>query len=96
MKPAACYKAEVRQRGQVTIPKRVREASGLEEGRAVTIIPLGESILLTPKRLELEEARREIRKILRATGMSAEKVLVGLGDERQSLFEELYGSKKVD
>ena len=94
MKAAACYKTEVRQRGQVTIPKRIREESGFEEGRAVTIISLGESILLTPKRLELDEARREIRKIVRATGMSADKVLAGLGEERQSLFEELYGAKK--
>lgn len=96
MKVAACYKTEVRQRGQVTIPKRIREASGFEEGRAVTIISLGESILLTPKRLELDEARREIRKIVRATGMSADKVLAGLDDERQSLFEELYGLKKSE
>lgn len=96
MKAAACYKTEVRQRGQVTIPKRIRDASGFDEGRAVTIISLGESILLTPKRLELDEARREIRKIVRATGMSADKVLAGLEDERQSLFEELYGLKKSE
>jgi AbrB family looped-hinge helix DNA binding protein len=96
MKTAANYKTEVRQRGQVTIPKRIREASGFEEGRAVTIISLGESILLTPKRLELEEARREIRKIVRATGMSADKVLAGLDEERQALFEELYGAKKPE
>lgn len=96
MKAAACYKTEVRQRGQVTIPKRIRDASGFEEGRAVTIISLGESILLTPKRLELDEARREIRKIVRATGVSADKVLAGLDDERQSLFEELYGLKKSE
>lgn len=50
-----------------------------------------ENILLTTKRLELDEARREIRKIVRVTGMSADKVLAGLDDERQALFADLYG-----
>ncbi|NVO00728.1 MAG: AbrB/MazE/SpoVT family DNA-binding domain-containing protein [Geobacteraceae bacterium] len=94
MKAATCYKTEMRQRGQVTIPKQLRESSGFDEGRSVSIISLGECILMTPKRLDLEEARIEIRKIVRATGMSADKVLAGLNDERQTLFEELYGTKK--
>jgi len=50
-----------------------------------------ENILLTTKRLELDEVRREIRKIVRATGMSADKVLAGLDEERQAHFAELYG-----
>lgn len=94
MKAATCYKTEIRQRGQVTIPKQIRESGCFDEGQTVSIISLGESILMTPKRMDLDEARMEIRKILRATGMSAEKVLAGLGGERQNLFEELYGAKK--
>ena len=82
---------EIRTRGQLTIPKQIRETSHLDEGQEVSIIPLGESILVAPKRLELDEARRQIRKILKQTGRSADEVLAGLGSEREMLYRELYG-----
>jgi AbrB family looped-hinge helix DNA binding protein len=91
MKAARSCVTEIRQRGQLTIPKNIREASRLEEGQEVSIIPLGDSILVTPKRLELDEARRQIRTIIRATGLAADDVLAGLEEERAALFEELYG-----
>ncbi len=93
MKTATAYKTEIRQRGQVTIPKSVREASGLDEGSSVTLIPLGESILIAPQKLGLDEARRRIQQAIRATGMSPDEVLAGLSSERQALFEELYAKR---
>ncbi len=93
MKTATAYKTEIRQRGQVTIPKSVREASGLDEGCSVTLIPLGESILIAPQKLGLDEARRRIQQAIRATGMSPDEVLAGLSSERQALFEELYAKR---
>ncbi len=94
MKSATAYKTEIRQRGQVTIPKSVRDASGLDEGCSVTLIPLGESILITPQKLGLDEARRRIQQAIRATGMSPDEVLAGLASERQVLFEELYAKRR--
>lgn len=85
---------EIRNRGQITIPKAIRDASHLEEGQQVTIVPLGDSILVSPRRLELNEARSRIRSILKASGLSAEEVLAGLDEERETLFGELYGQKK--
>jgi AbrB family looped-hinge helix DNA binding protein len=89
------YKAEIRARGQLTIPKEVREKGPLYEGETVSIIPVGDSILVTPQRLALDEARREIRKIMRASGITLEELLDGLEDERKFLFEETYGAKKT-
>lgn len=94
MKAATSYKTEIRQRGQVTIPKSVREASGLDEGCSVTLIPLGESILIAPQKLGLDEARRKIQQAIRATGLSPDEVLAGLTEERQALFEELYAKRR--
>jgi AbrB family looped-hinge helix DNA binding protein len=48
---------EIRHRGQITIPKAIRQASSMEEGQQFSIILLGDSILITPKRLDLDEAR---------------------------------------
>ncbi len=83
--------AEIKSRGQLTIPKNIREKNHLEEGQMVSIIPVGDSIIITPKRLDLDEARREIRKILKASDFSIDEIIEGLKEERESLYEETYG-----
>ncbi len=93
MKSSTAYTTEIRQRGQVTIPKRIRDASGLDEGCSVTLIPLGESVLIAPQKLGLDEARRKIQQAIRATGVSPDEVLAGLTSERQTLFEDLYAKR---
>jgi AbrB family looped-hinge helix DNA binding protein len=86
--------AEIKSRGQLTIPKKIRESSHLEEGQVVSIIPLGDSVIITPKRLELDEARRQIRKIMKASGLSEKELLKGLEEERGLLYRETYGKKR--
>jgi AbrB family looped-hinge helix DNA binding protein len=86
--------AQIKARGQLTIPKRIRQTSALEEGQVVSIIPVGDSLIITPKRLELEEARRQIRKIVKASGSSLEDLLSGLKEEREALLRESYGKRK--
>jgi len=85
--------AEIKARGQLTIPKKIREKSHLEEGQAVSIISLGDSLIITPKRLELDEARREIRKVLKSSKMTIEELMDGLREERGNLYQETYGEK---
>lgn len=95
MENAKTYVAEIKARGQLTIPKKVREAGNLYEGEVVSIIPVGDTLIITPKKLELEEARREIRKILKASGVSIEDLIEGLKEERGALFKEIYEKKKA-
>jgi AbrB family looped-hinge helix DNA binding protein len=90
MKPLT---TEIKSRGQLTIPKKIRVMGHLEEGQVVSIIPIGDSVIITPKRLELDEARREIRKLLMASGLSAEEILTGLQEEREKLYQKTYGKK---
>jgi bifunctional DNA-binding transcriptional regulator/antitoxin component of YhaV-PrlF toxin-antitoxin module len=85
--------AEIKSRGQLTIPKKIRVISHLEEGRVVSIIPVGDSVIITPKKLELDEARREIKKILKSSGLSPEDLLEGLKEEREKFYQEAYGKK---
>jgi AbrB family looped-hinge helix DNA binding protein len=93
MQAVKAYRAEIKSRGQLTIPKKIREAGLLEEGQVVSLIPVGDSIMITPKRLPLEEARREIRRILKTSASSVEELLKGLKEEREELFKETYGRK---
>jgi AbrB family looped-hinge helix DNA binding protein len=91
MEDAMPYRSRIRSRGQLTIPKEVREKGALYDGEAVSIIPVGDSILVSPQKLCLEEARREIRKIMKNAGVSLEDLLAGLREERAKLAEETYG-----
>jgi AbrB family looped-hinge helix DNA binding protein len=94
MQSAKATVAEIKSRGQLTIPKKVREAGHLDEGQIVTIIPVGDSLIITPKRLELEEARRQMKKLLKVSGTSLAELLSGLDEEREALYRETYGRKK--
>jgi AbrB family looped-hinge helix DNA binding protein len=85
--------AAIKARGQLTIPKKIREMIHLEDGQSVSIIPAGESVIISPKRLELDDARREIRRIMKQSGYSATELLAGLKEERENLFQDIYGKK---
>ena len=93
MKAQESFETEIRERGQLTIPKKIREMSHMEEGQVVSIVPVGDAIIISPKRLQLGEARNQIKKILKATGLSSDEVLSGLDEERAALCGELYGKK---
>jgi AbrB family looped-hinge helix DNA binding protein len=93
METAKSVTAEIKSRGQLTIPKKIRVMSRLEEGQIVSIIPVGDSVIITPKRLELDEARREIKKILKASKVSLDDLLRGLKEEREKVYQETYGEK---
>jgi AbrB family looped-hinge helix DNA binding protein len=94
MQAVKSFAASIKARGQLTIPKQLRKLSHLEEGQMVSIIPVGDAVLIAPRRIELEEARRQVRRILRESGLSPEDILAGLADERETLYKEVYGKKK--
>jgi antitoxin PrlF len=85
---------EIKARGQLTVPKKIRDMLKLEEGQAVTFLAIGDSVIISPKRLDLDEARRQIRKIVKASGLTEVEILSELKKERESLYREKYGKKK--
>ncbi|MGR3310847.1 MAG: AbrB/MazE/SpoVT family DNA-binding domain-containing protein [Candidatus Brocadiales bacterium] len=90
LKPIA---TEIRSKGQITIPKQIRDAAHLEEGQVVSVIAVGDTILVTPKKLRLDEARRQIAKILKRSGLSPEEVFKGLKESRKFVYKETYEKK---
>jgi len=82
---------EIKARGQLTIPKKIRDKGQLEEGQAVSIIPVGDCVIITPRQLTLDEARRQIKRMLKDSALSVEEILKSIKEERISLYEETYG-----
>ena len=68
--------AEIKARGQLTIPKKIREMSNMEEGSVVSIVPVGDSLVITPQRIELDEARRQLKKLLKASRLNLSNRIV--------------------
>lgn len=66
---------ELRERGQVTLPKALREALHLETGDSLRAVKIANAIVLTPLRMDLEGLRKQIRKVMKQQGVSAEDLL---------------------
>jgi len=85
---------EIKAKGQLTVPKKIRDMLKLEEGQAVTFLAIGDSVIISPKRLDVDEARRQIRRIVKESGLTAAAILSDLEKERESLYRGKYGKKK--
>lgn len=85
------FYTEVRGRGQVTLPKKIRDKYLISEGSQLAVIPVGKAILLAPKPLPLDEARKKIIAIMRDSGLSAKDILSGLDKEREDIAKKRYG-----
>lgn len=69
---------EVRDRGQVTLPKKLRESLRLETGDALRGVQVGDAIVLIPQRMELDELRKQVRRLMKERGVTARELLKGL------------------
>ena len=85
---------EIKARGQLTVPKKIRDMLNLEEGQTVTFFAVGDSVIISPKRIELDEARRRIRRIMKDSGLTEAALLAELKKERDVLYREKYGKKR--
>jgi AbrB family looped-hinge helix DNA binding protein len=59
-------------KGQIVIPKDVRDRLGWVQGHDLEVIPMGDGVLLRPairpKKLSIEQATRELRQIYQHEG----------------------------
>ena len=65
----------VRDRGQVTLPKALRDALEIETGDRVRAVQIGDAIVLTPQRLELDALRREFRRLMKKHQVTPDDLL---------------------
>jgi AbrB family looped-hinge helix DNA binding protein len=66
---------ELRERGQLTLPKSLRDALHLEAGDALRAVRIANAIVLTPQRMDLDVLRKHMRKLMKQHGVSAEDLL---------------------
>jgi AbrB family looped-hinge helix DNA binding protein len=66
---------ELRERGQLTLPKSLREALRLEPGEMLRAAKVGNAIVLTPQRMDLDALRQQMRRLMKEHGVTAEDLL---------------------
>ena len=66
---------ELRERGQLTLPKSLRDALHLEPGEMLRATKVGNAIVLTPQRMDLDALRRQMRRLMKEHGVTAEDFL---------------------
>lgn len=75
---------EVARRGQVTIPKAIRDKYGIQDGQKYGLRALeGGVLVLTPKFWKSAEALSELRGLLNAQGATLEEMLAELRQMRE-------------
>ena len=82
---------KVRDRGQVTIPQEYRDALDLDEDSPLTIVRVGDSLLLTPKRLHVDRLSQQAHALQQQAGISLESILKDLDTQRRQFGRDRHG-----
>lgn len=82
--------ARVRIRGQITIPRDIREEMNLDEQATVNIFRVGKVLLMTPKRLQRASMARMVEREMKREKLSLEDLLADLRSQRKRYLEEAY------
>lgn len=87
---------QMRGKGSITLPAKLRDKYKLQEGEVFTIIDLGNgSFLLKPKVLEVDVLSRRIAKRLAEEDIDMDDWIETLREERKKLFQEKYGNVEI-
>jgi len=86
---------QIRGKGTITLPAKLRSKYKLQEGEVFTIIDLGGgSFLLKPRVYEMDKISSKAEKVLREDNVTLEELFETLRDVRKELFQERYGNVK--
>ena len=83
----------VQEKGQVTIPTRLRRKFNLKKGDTVMFVETEKGMLIKPAEVIVSEALDEIGKALKAEGITLEKWIEKGREFRAEMLMEEYGFK---
>ena len=87
---------QMRGKGSITFPAKLRNKYKLQEGEVFTVIDLGGgSFLLKPKVLEVDTLSRRIAKKLKDENVDMDDLLETIREERKKIFQEKYSNVKT-
>lgn len=80
----------VQERGQVTIPKEIRDRLDLKKGDLVTFVETEEGVIIKPAEIVVSTALDEIGEALKERGLSLDELIKRGREIREDLIKEEY------
>ena len=77
--------------GQLTIPKDIREALGLDRETKLSVFAVGRCLVMTPKPLLRRSLAGKAQKQMREKKISLNDLLKDLKSERRQYVKEIHG-----
>src|SRR2546428_14115890 len=84
----------VQEKGQVTIPREIRKKLGLKKGDRVSFVETDKGVLISPQEVVALDAMETIGKMLKAQGLTLEKMMERGREIRGQIVKEQYGLKE--
>jgi AbrB family looped-hinge helix DNA binding protein len=78
------------QRGTLTLPKEYRDALGLETGAPLTVLRIGDGLILMPEQKRFEELCDSIAMRLENAGITEAALQATLPEARERLMRQRY------
>lgn len=85
---AKSYPIRLRGRGQITIPQEVRDRLSVDEGDILTLLQMGDFILVSPKQTKVPQLADKIVTLMEQEQVSLADLLTGLEEERKAMWQE--------
>jgi len=77
-------------RGQLTIPKELRQVLKLDDATVLNVFAVGRCLILTPKRLLRASLAKDIERTMKAKGLGLQDLLRTLKEERRRYTRRTY------
>ncbi len=82
------YTIQMRERGQLTLPRKIRTRLALDAGDTLTLVQVDDIILLSPKQPLIPKLAREFGRQMDEAGVTLADLLQGLEEEREAIWHE--------
>ena len=83
---------KVRNRGQLTLPASIRKDLRLDDEATLTLVKVGDVILLSPRPLMVDAVARKAERGMKKAGLKLEDLLTDLDRQRDRYVRERYGA----
>lgn len=84
-------KIRVWNKGQITLPKKIRDEWEISDDSILNAVKIGQVLFLTPREPKIPYLTREFRRIMEEKGIKTEDLLKELKKQRKAASRELYG-----
>ena len=81
----------VQEKGQVTIPVKIRKKLGLKKGDLVTFVETEQGVLISPQEIIAMDALDKLGEALKEKGLTLEELMESCREIRGELLEKEYG-----